>query len=406
MDLREFMRFHLLKALLGLVAIQIIIVAIVQNYNHRPVALRDTATMIEGRTVKITPLTNDTDKDENNELSVKKVLLPLHGKVEQKGNIVFYSPDAGFVGTDSVAYTTTDGKKESAEAYIAVVVNKNLEPIAGRDITETYNQVAIVIDVLKNDSDREGDSIYINSFTQPKYGKLELIEKQLVYKTGNTTAKIDSFRYLISDGMNLSDSASVVINIKPTSDPSYPWLSTDVGDAAIPGSSANSDGKFAIQASGSDIWNATDGFNYTYQYVVGDFEMVTKVESIEGTHEWAKAGIMARESMNAGSRCAFVCLTNRNGGACSWRTEFYEQMSGGPTTGGIAAPYWIKLVRKGNNFGYFISADSKNWSNISNSEVKMPAKVYLGFALTSHNNGELAKAVYSNYKISGKTATY
>jgi hypothetical protein len=41
MDMREFMRLYLFKALLIFVIIQIAIIAFVQNFNHRPQAIPD-----------------------------------------------------------------------------------------------------------------------------------------------------------------------------------------------------------------------------------------------------------------------------------------------------------------------------------------------------------------------------
>ena len=47
MTLREFLKYHLLKVLLGLVVLQLIILTIVQNYNHRPVAVTDNVEILK-----------------------------------------------------------------------------------------------------------------------------------------------------------------------------------------------------------------------------------------------------------------------------------------------------------------------------------------------------------------------
>jgi regulation of enolase protein 1 (concanavalin A-like superfamily) len=402
MNLREFTRFHLLKVLLALVAIQIAVVAVVQNINHRPQARSDQASVIEGRSVKISPLSNDFDKDEKDELAILQVSKPLHGSVEQKGNILIYTSDNGFNGSDSLTYTISDGLKESKSCAITILVNMNLKPLANNDIVEVYCGGNAIIDVLKNDNDREADSIFIVSFSQPVHGKLELSGTQFLYSANNSTNQADSFRYVISDGKSNSDSATVHITIKSKNDPCYPWLSSDIGDAARPGSFSYVNKSFVIQASGADIWTNSDGFYYAYQYINGDCEMYTKVESLEANHEWAKAGIMVRESLNSGSRNAFVCVTNKNGVTCQQRLITNESSDAGNRIPDVKAPYWMKLIRKGNYFSYFVSADGLNWSNLGNAEVPMAKNVYVGFAVTSHNNNEISKAVFSNYGLIGK----
>ena len=83
MTLREFLKYHLLKVLLGLVVLQLIILTLVQNYNHRPVAMADNVEILEDNTLKISPLTNDSDKDKEDELTFKNISSPLFGKIEQ-----------------------------------------------------------------------------------------------------------------------------------------------------------------------------------------------------------------------------------------------------------------------------------------------------------------------------------
>ena len=404
MDLREFFRFHTLKVLLGLVVLQLIILTVIQNYNHRPVAQTDKAEVIEDRTVKVSPLLNDSDKDKDDELLVKDISSPLNGTIEHKNNMLYYTPNSGFTGVDSLAYTVTDGKKESKPAYVVIKVNKNMPPVTNRDVAEVYAGGATLINVLGNDSDNEGDSIFINTFSEPASGKLHLAGNKLVYEAGNSSVATDSFVYVASDGRTNSNETTVLVNIKSKSDPCYPWSSSDVGNAALPGSLTCTNKSLTVVASGSDIWNRQDGFHYAYQYVSGDCEMVTKVESLDGTNDWAKAGLMIRESLDGGSKVAFVCVANRKGVATHWRSNTNDSMEGGDGEADIKAPYWIKINRKGDTFSYYMSADGTSWEKKGNASIPMSKNVYIGFALTSHNNSETAKAVFGSYKLTGKAA--
>ncbi len=399
MTLREFLRFHLLKALLAFVALQVIIIAIVQNYNHRPLAQRDQANVIEGRTVKITPLSNDSDKDDNEELSVLNVFSPISGSVEQNKNLLFYTPEPGFTGVDSFAYTITDGDKESKEGFIIIQVNKNLEPVAKSDSIGIYVGGSTFIDVLSNDEDREDDSIFIKDFTDPLYGKAKLAGDKFIYSASNSISHPDSFHYVISDGRSNAQQVSVFINVKSKNDPCYPWLSTDIGDVAISGSFKCINKTFVIEASGGDIWNNTDEFHYAYQYISGDCEMLTKVDSMEANHEWAKAAIMVRETLGGGSKVSMVLLSNKNGATYHNRFEINDSMEGSDRHPEAKAPYWLKLIRKGDAFTYFISDNGIHWKKIGSEKNPMSKNVCIGFAVTSHNNNELAKVIFSNFRL-------
>jgi regulation of enolase protein 1 (concanavalin A-like superfamily) len=159
-----------------------------------------------------------------------------------------------------------------------------------------------------------------------------------------------------------------------------------------------------IEASGRDLWGNVDGMHYVYQYISGDCEMSAKIESIEAGHEWSKAAIMVRESLSGNSKSSSVLMANTRGARSQHRYE-----TGGGTVGStphaeLKAPYWLKLVRKGDTFTYFISENGAKWKKIDTQENPMPKDVYIGFAFTSHDNEELATAVFTNYRLKAKVA--
>ena len=316
--------------------------------------------------------------------------------------MLFYTPEPGFTGVDSFAYTITDGDKESKEGFIVIQVNKNLAPIAKRDMVCIYPGGSSFIDVLSNDEDREDDSIFIKEFTDPLYGTVKLKENRFFYSASNSITQPDSFQYVVSDGRSNAKKVTVVINIKSKNDPCYPWLSQDIGDYSIPGNFTCSNNTIVIEASGRDIWKSVDGIHYAYQYISGDCEMLAKVESIEATHDWAKAAIMVRETLGGGSKTSMVLLSNRKGARFQHRLNTNEDMWGGDKFTEAKAPYWIKLIRKGDTFSYFMSANGVNWEKIGSEKNPMSKNVYIGFAFTSHDNDELAKAVFSNYRLKAK----
>jgi hypothetical protein len=133
-------------------------------------------------------------------------------------------------------------------------------------------------------------------------------------------------------------------------------VSLDIGDAADnPGSTTISDAVYTIEGSGSDIWDAADGFRFAYTEVSGDFEAVVHQVSIELPHDWAKGGIHARQSVEPGAANAQVIVTGGGGGGCqiTWRStengatdEFMDDAPGSWQDGEC----WLKLTRAGNEF--------------------------------------------------------
>ena len=60
---------------------------------------------------------------------------------------------------------------------------------------------------------------------------------------------------------------------------------------------------------GADIWNNADEFRYAYKTLDGDGSMIARVvDKGTGSNEWAKGGVMIRQSIAAGSTHAYMPL--------------------------------------------------------------------------------------------------
>jgi len=381
-----------------LVVLQLGFFAWLQYRNHRPEAFADEVNVYEGQSVRFLPLRNDTDKDKD-ELKLQHVSQPLHGNITRDEDQVSYVANQGFHGVDSFAYTISDGKKESREVFIKVKVEENLQPAANDDYAQMYPDGEILLAVLGNDSDREGDSIFITEFSQPVHGKIVQQGNDFVYQAAGNAVMLDSFHYVISDGFHSSGQASVIIEVKDKNNPCYPWLSGDIGNPAVSGRFSCNNGQYIIQASGNDIWNNADNFHYAYQKISGDCEIISRVESLEDIHEWSKGGIMIRETLSGNSRNAFMYVSSANGSSFQWRSNTGSSTQSMNTGDDVKAPYWIKLIRKGDKFTGYKSADGNQWKEVGNTSVSIPEQGYIGLAVTSHSDGEVCKASFKCTQI-------
>nr|MBC8371689.1 SUMF1/EgtB/PvdO family nonheme iron enzyme [Planctomycetota bacterium] len=75
--------------------------------NNPPVAVDDSASVIEGTIVTIDVLSNDSDPD-GDALSIYSVTAPANGTASIVGGLVDYAPALGFVGSDSFTYVVED----------------------------------------------------------------------------------------------------------------------------------------------------------------------------------------------------------------------------------------------------------------------------------------------------------
>lgn len=94
--------------------------------NACPVAVNDTAQVIENGAVTINVLTNDTDADVANVLRVSSIETPASNGVvnfSAGGANVVYIPNIGFSGSDSFEYIVSDGVggQDTAMVYITVI---------------------------------------------------------------------------------------------------------------------------------------------------------------------------------------------------------------------------------------------------------------------------------------------
>jgi hypothetical protein len=167
-------------------------------------------------------------------------------------------------------------------------------------------------------------------------------------------------------------------------------------------------GTYTMTASGTDIWNVNgveaDEFHFAYKMLSGAGSITARINSVENTNAWSKAGVMIRESLDPGSAHAFACVTPGNGVASQGRpstdgTSFnYNQT-------GITAPYWMKLERSISGlFTVSHSANGSSWQQVTGAtpqNIPMGTNVYIGLALTSHDAALTCQAVFSNVTTTG-----
>jgi len=174
-----------------------------------------------------------------------------------------------------------------------------------------------------------------------------------------------------------------------------PWVNADLGAVNPAGSATHANGTFTIKGAGTDIWESSDQFQYVYQPITGDAEIIARVTSLTNTNTYAKAGVMFRETLTTTSKHAMTTITAAAG------VEFLSRDAVSvPTIQQGAAgtfPKWLRTVRTGNVFTSYTSDNGTTWTQIGTARtIAMANTIYVGMAVTSHNNGTLTTGVFSD----------
>ncbi len=163
-------------------------------------------------------------------------------------------------------------------------------------------------------------------------------------------------------------------------------------------------GRYVISSMSADVWGAEDNFRFVYKRLTGDGSITAKVNAItESTTNWAKAGVMIRETLEPASVYAFMFPTPDG------RRAFQNRPNAGGTAlsansaaGAVTFPVWVRIERKTNQLTAYYSQDGVTWVKQPADEntgadastnpqiISMTSTVYIGMAVTSNNAGVAA----------------
>lgn len=138
----------------------------------------------------------------------------------------------------------------------------------------------------------------------------------------------------------------------------------------------------------------SDQFTFVHRALAGDGEIVARVSQQTNTNGGAKAGVMIRSSLAAGSPHVSIFLTPTTGIIFQARTR----VDGWVTVDGAAnqsAAVWLKVRRVANRFSAYRSIDGVNWSQVGGTvTLDLPNAVWAGLAQSSVRAETLGSARY------------
>jgi hypothetical protein len=185
-------------------------------------------------------------------------------------------------------------------------------------------------------------------------------------------------------------------------------------------------GNIEVRAGGFDVWFNTDSFHFTHLERTGDFDIRVRVASFGpgDANANAKAVLMARESLDWGSRHVSITVYPRMG---NW-TAFQRADSMGASSvlsgnwrinwpaGNNYPNAWMRLKRSGNTITTYGSGDGENWTPIGNPvtpETPFPETMQVGLGTTSLGDQfpplpmvDVQYEQFGDYVISGATIVF
>jgi len=191
----------------------------IQPVNDIPIAVDDTVTANEDTAIAvISVLANDTDSD-GDTLNISDFTQPSHGTAGSNGDgTLTYTPNADFNGTDSFAYTVSDGNGGIATATVNITVNPVNDAPVANDQTVTLNEDETA-SITLTASDADSDALTYQIVTGPSHGTLTGSAPNLTFTPAANYNGNDSFTFRVNDGTVDSNDATVTITVNPVNDP-------------------------------------------------------------------------------------------------------------------------------------------------------------------------------------------
>ena len=180
-------------------------------------------------------LGNDTDAD-GDPLTATLVDDATHGELTLNADGSFsYTPETGFTGSDTFTYMANDGTADGNVVTVTLTVTPEGTgtPIEAADDSysvdaETTLTIDVAGGVLANDVDAEGDPLTAAVVTGPANGTVTLAaDGSFVYTPNAGFTGSDTFTYEATDGTNVSNEATVTIEVEAVAENERPTAGND-----------------------------------------------------------------------------------------------------------------------------------------------------------------------------------
>lgn len=173
----------------------------------------------------------------------------------------------------------------------------------------------------------------------------------------------------------------------------------DVGNPAIKGGATydRESQIYRLKGAGKNMWEGEDQFHFAWNKIEGDFIVTASIQFVGvGARLHRKIGIMARETLETGSRYADACVHGDTLSSLQYRSK-----EGGVTDQVVVSsfhPTDIALERKGNTFTFSARVFGEDNRSVSY-DLDLKADLFVGLFICSHDEAVVEEALFSNVRI-------
>ena len=175
----------------------------------------------------------------------------------------------------------------------------------------------------------------------------------------------------------------------PPNGPWATWAWKDIGAVNSPGKVWSAAGGLRVESGGAEIGGVADSFTFVSRKVNGDFEIMSRILSLQMASPDSTAGLMVRANdTEPGAANVFVgVLADRmKGGFLSARGANGAAAATAVMDVGIRDGQWLRITRTGKTITAYRSTQLKvNSTKIGSVEIDFPVEVVAGLAVASRN---------------------
>jgi hypothetical protein len=296
---------------------------------------------------------------------------------------------------NSISYVVT-----SSVATLTVIADTNSPVLLGANSGGLTQVIAGFSERIKNSTATNranysivgtNGSLFINS------ASLDASQSNVVLAVASM---IDGATYTLTVN-NLADQSAAANLIAPNSQSVFiasVYTPLAIGGPTPTGGQVPAGNGLNITAGGANFGGTNDQGVFSYIQTTGDFDFKVRIDSLSLADAWSEAGLLAREDLTPGARSVSAMATPSISG-CYFQSR---TATNGATTlsGSFPVNYpntWLRLKRAGSAFTGFAGTDGQNWTQLGTMAASMANTLYFGFAVSSHNPGQVATAAFRDF---------
>ena len=158
-------------------------------------------------------------------------------------------------------------------------------------------------------------------------------------------------------------------------------------------------GQYKITGSGANIWDKQDQFQFVWREMSGNFAVTATMEFLGKGENHRKAGIMIRQSLDAGSAYGDFLIHGNGMPGLQWRSKPGEITNSFDLPFDGPGKFQIKVVRNSLGISASLGKDGGELKSAARTEVRFQNPVLVGLVVCSHKADAADTVVFSDVSV-------